>query len=394
MFPRGQELVGTRYRNNIWHLPWTLQDVPHALVDINRECNIACRSCYNSNTHSMKSLKIISDEFETLLSMRRLSSVSIVGGEILLHPDLCEIIRLIKRRKIKVELFTNGVLLTPLLIDKIRDAGVDLIFVHIEPGQKRSDLPANASFSDIWKLIHEKTALIASRGIDAGIAMTVHNDTLAEMMEMIRAFLSEEYIHYFLLTLSRDGRVFKSIQGDIANGLQGCIDEDFAGRRTDLLNNTLIMDLLEDNLKLIPFACVGSNANPLDIRWISYVIGTINTSAHKLFMVGLKPSLLEKSYLWLHRLIFGRYPFYQSQNPKQFKFQLLLNAVTGGNFKSNVQFLRESFTNKGEVKIKRILFQNPADIDSGGNIIYCLNCPDAIIKNGHLVPVCIADKIE
>ena len=98
-------------KNRIWHLPWTAADVPHALVDINRGCNVTCRSCYNTQPAIAKPVDDIKRDFETLMQMRKLDSVSIVGGEILMHPDLSDIVSYIRSKDIHVELFTNGLLL-------------------------------------------------------------------------------------------------------------------------------------------------------------------------------------------------------------------------------------------------------------------------------------------
>ena len=97
-------------RVKAWQLPWSGKMVPHALLDIIRDCNISCRACYNAyppGTH--KTMDQVRAELDKLLQLRRLGSVSILGGEAILHPQLYDIIRMIRERGLfRRGLFTNG----------------------------------------------------------------------------------------------------------------------------------------------------------------------------------------------------------------------------------------------------------------------------------------------
>jgi len=46
---------------------------------------------------------------------------------------LAEIVRRIRRRDLFVELFTNGVALNGQSLTELKQAGANLIFLHIEP---------------------------------------------------------------------------------------------------------------------------------------------------------------------------------------------------------------------------------------------------------------------
>ena len=134
-----------RMKNGAIRLPWTSDTVPHAVLDILRGCNIRCRDCYNLQPDHVRPLAEIEEQLDALMCLRRLQSVSIVGGEITLHPDLVEIIRLVRQRGLFVELFTNGVALNDDLLARLKEAGANVIFLHIEPQQRRPDLPAEAT---------------------------------------------------------------------------------------------------------------------------------------------------------------------------------------------------------------------------------------------------------
>jgi len=78
-------------------LPWNMDTVPHAVLDILRGCNIRCRDCYNLRPDRIQSLGEIEAQLDALTRLRKLQSLSIVGGEITLHPDLVEIVRRVHR---------------------------------------------------------------------------------------------------------------------------------------------------------------------------------------------------------------------------------------------------------------------------------------------------------
>ena len=126
------------------------------MLDILRGCNVRCRDCYNLQPDRIKPLAEIEAQLDALMRLRKLQSVSIVGGEITLHPHLVEIVRRVRRRGLFVELFTNGVLLNDDLLARLKQAGANVIFLHIEPHQRRPDLPAGATDEDLKRLRQEK----------------------------------------------------------------------------------------------------------------------------------------------------------------------------------------------------------------------------------------------
>ena len=200
-------------------LPWTLENVPHGVLDILRGCNIHCRSCYNSQPDRIKPLAEIEAELDTLMRLRRLHSVSIVGGEITLHPELIEIVRLVRRRGLFVELCSNGVELNDHLLAALSEAGANVIFLHIEPNQRRPDLLENATAEDVRRLRAEKAALVAAHGIQAGLTVTAYPEKLAEVEDAFAFALESPHIGWLLVTWCRDINRMPPIHGDLATGM-------------------------------------------------------------------------------------------------------------------------------------------------------------------------------
>src|SRR5207249_6255729 len=97
-----------------------------------RRCNIDCGYC---NEYDKVSPPI---PFDTLI--RRIdkladlgtSVVAFSGGEPMLHPELDELIRHIRRRGMMAGLITNGYFLVPKRINELNEAGLDFLQISID----------------------------------------------------------------------------------------------------------------------------------------------------------------------------------------------------------------------------------------------------------------------
>jgi len=97
-----------------------------------RRCNLACEYCNEYDDFS----KPVPTEnmFQRVDKLGELgtSVVTISGGEPLLHPELDEIIRRIRKNGIIAGLITNGYLLTAERIEKLNRAGLEWLQISID----------------------------------------------------------------------------------------------------------------------------------------------------------------------------------------------------------------------------------------------------------------------
>ena len=90
-----------------------------------RRCNLACTYCNEFDKHSAPV------PFETMreridqLARLGTANIEISGGEPMLHPDLDDLIRHIRRTGALAGLITNGYLLNEKRIEQFNDAGLD-----------------------------------------------------------------------------------------------------------------------------------------------------------------------------------------------------------------------------------------------------------------------------
>ena len=380
-------------KNTALPLPWTPENVPHAILDILRGCNIRCRDCYNLQPDHIKPLAEIDAQLDTLMRLRRLQSISIVGGEPTLHPELVEIVRRVRRRGLFAELFTNGVDLNDRLLTELKQAGTNVIFLHIEPNQRRPDLPAEAITDDLRRLRMEKAALIAAHGIEVGLAVTAYPDKPAEIEEAVGFALESPHVCYLLVTWWRDVNRMSPIRGDLETGMFAQLSCTRQLIHVDEACTRESSRSLQVKFGLNPFAFLGSNLDAMDPRWSSFMVGTVHQGGGLSFYHSLKPTWVERAFLGLSRMMTGRYPFYQPQHAGRFSVHLLLNGLAGGGLAGNLKLLACASRPGTRLRAKRFLFQRPAEFDEQGRVVHCQSCPDAVVKDGRLVPLCISDCV-
>jgi len=97
-----------------------------------RRCNLACTYCNEYDDFSKPvPLDIMVHRLE-LLGRLKTGVITISGGEPLLHPQLDEIIRSIRRNATLSGLITNGYLLTAERVQRLNDAGLDYLQISID----------------------------------------------------------------------------------------------------------------------------------------------------------------------------------------------------------------------------------------------------------------------
>jgi len=375
-----------------WRLPWCGKMVPHATIDIIRQCNISCKACYKSyERETPRALLEIEIEIDQLKRKRHLTSIGILGGEATLHPELLDIVAMIHGKGLESELITNGYQVDSELCDALKKAGLTSIFFHIEPGQIRPDLKNNASLRELNQLRIEKVKIASNSGLEVGLALTAFPGHESDVRDVVDFMLETAEVSYLMITLYRDNSGLRKVYGDVENGLLGDGVPPPYETRSD---NYKMKELMQKDFDLEPFAFVGASGDSNEPRWLSYLVGAVYDNNRVTAKASLKASLLEKTAMLFFKLIKGKYPMHIPHNHKKMLKQLKINMYLGGNKKANRKLIRAASTPGAEIRAKRIFFQNLAELNEYGEIVHCQWCPDALLRNGNLVPICIADKAK
>ncbi len=120
-----------------------------------RRCNLSCAYC---NEYDNFSKPVPLDTMLArldLLGKLKTGVITLSGGEPLLHPDLDEVIRGIRRNATLAGLITNGYLLTAERIQRLNDAGLDYLQISID-----NVMPDDVSKKSL-KVLDKKLQLLA-----------------------------------------------------------------------------------------------------------------------------------------------------------------------------------------------------------------------------------------
>ncbi|MBW8003543.1 MAG: radical SAM protein, partial [Planctomycetes bacterium] len=185
-------------------MPYIKKDVPHAVLEVNQKCNIVCRACYKHKFDYTKPLEQVKKEFDLLLSMRNLNTITLAGGEPTLHPDLSEIIRYITKKGILVQILSNGLALTDKLLRQYKKAGLKEILLHIDSFQTRPDMENIRCEKDLNKLRNKIAEKINRNGIISSLELTLYRNALPEFNKIVYFVLSNPKIYRLLITCCHD----------------------------------------------------------------------------------------------------------------------------------------------------------------------------------------------
>jgi MoaA/NifB/PqqE/SkfB family radical SAM enzyme len=120
-----------------------------------RRCNLACAYCNEYDDYSKPVALDILRHRIGLLGKLRTGVITLSGGEPLLHPELDDIIRSIRRHATLAGLITNGYLLTADRIKRLGDAGLDYLQISID-----NVMPDEVSKKSL-KVLDKKLQLLA-----------------------------------------------------------------------------------------------------------------------------------------------------------------------------------------------------------------------------------------
>src|SRR6201984_153146 len=97
-----------------------------------RRCNLACTYCNEFDDFSKPvPLEEMKKRLDILAGMGT-SIITISGGEPLMHPELDEVIRHIRRRGMIAGLITNGFYLNKERIERLNEAGLEHLQISID----------------------------------------------------------------------------------------------------------------------------------------------------------------------------------------------------------------------------------------------------------------------
>jgi len=353
----------------IWPLKFPLRDTPHATIETNRNCNIRCRNCYNLDRSYIKTLNEVKKEIDLAIKKRNLQTITLLGGEPTLHPDITEIISYVKSKRLICQLLTNGIVLMQdkngTFLDSLIRSGLDRILLHIDIGQ-------NHIHKNIDESCHELFSNFERKKVHFALSITIYNDNKCMIPTFVRKYSKYKFFDGVLAVLEGDPMTLNLETIELSDEYKS-------------ISNGLIVE---------PTTYIPSSLDDSYVSWLVYCY-YINAHTGKTFSI---LPIFYTIYRKLFRVVKGHHAFAIILNPSLYPFAILITFLiqTMIRPKRIMTFLRllKNSSMTRSIRLQSITIQNPEIQLQENRLQMCYHCPDATIRNGMLTPVCLADLVN
>jgi len=181
-------------------------------------CNLKCRHCWIAPTYQphKNSSQCLSPEcFRSIIEQAKplgLSGVKLTGGEPLLHPEISEILNMIRMEKLQFTLETNGVLCTEKLAREMAACNNPFISVSLDG----ADAPTHEwvrGISGCFEAAKEGIRTLVSAGLRPQLIMTVmrrNRDQIEPMVRLAESLGADSVKFNILHPTARGERIHES----------------------------------------------------------------------------------------------------------------------------------------------------------------------------------------
>jgi pyruvate-formate lyase-activating enzyme len=345
------------------------RDVPHATVELTSRCNMACRACYNLYRDHEKTLDQVRREVDTILTLRNVQAITLLGGEPTLYPYLAEVVEYVRSKGVFCQVLTNGLIFFDdegdRLLGDLRRANVDRMLVHIDEGQ----LHVYESIERARQLIFEKLDRLH---ITFGLSITVYPEFRGQLAGLARRYAHFRRFDGLLAVLAKDPLEPEKYPVDLRGEY----------------------DALEGQMQVTPGFYLASRNDKNRAAWLIYGY-LINA---KTGMCVAMPQALWKFFRYVYAQIKKRQLLIvQSSRFSVIAITIMtgvFSLLKGGEWLRLLKCLLHKSGLLKNLRLHSIVIQTPPWYDEeNGRLDYCHACPDATIRNGQLMPVCFADML-
>ncbi|MBN1446488.1 MAG: radical SAM protein [Bacteroidetes bacterium] len=379
---------------HLYRLPWNFADNAISWLEPTSTCNLYCDGCYRENRKSShKSLQEVQHELDVFERLRQCDGVSIAGGEPLTHPEIVEIVRMVKRKGWKAIINSNGALLSRELLLELKGAGVDGFTFHVDSGQRRphwqgkNEIELNALRQQLADLLHDVD------GITCSFNATIYPETLKDVpavlqwgQENIDRVHVMVFINYRMAVLHKDFDFYVGDEQVYFDDMMYSKNDD--QRRTDISSPEVVEEIRKFEPDFMPCAFLNGTEQPNTYKWL--LTGRMGNRKKIFGYVG--PKFMEIVQTWNH-LTTGKYLAYAHPSmQRKGRLYFLLAPFDRGVRRVAIRYFKALFTMPSAF-FKRLHFQSvmiiqPADILKNGNVNMCDGCPDITVWNDELVWSC------
>jgi organic radical activating enzyme len=375
-----------------YRLPWNLADNAIAWLEPTAKCNLACQGCYRQNqSDGHKSLDEVKSDLDVFQRLRKFDAVSIAGGDPLVHPEIVEIVRMVKERDLKPIINTNGLALTEELLRELKRAGAFGFTFHIDSKQNRPGWK-DSSEIELNELRYSYARMVADvGGIACAFNSTVYSDTkkfVPALTKWAQSNIDIVQLMVFILYRAIDTSKFDFYVGPDKLGEDEFIYNDVPQEDADVEAPEIYEMIKQEYPDWESCAFLNGTQRPDSLKWL--LTGRLGTKDKIYGYLGSKGMEMIQTF---HHLFQDRYLAYSSPRLAAMGKTVLLLGILDKRLRSAFKNFYSSPMNI----FRRLYYQSvmviqPIDFLDDGRQNMCDSCPDVTVWNGELVWSCRMDE--
>lgn len=383
-----------------YRLPWSLSDNGISWLEVTSSCNLACKGCYRPKEAGHKSLEQIAEELTVFKRERKSDCMSIAGGDPLVHPQILDIVKMVRHGGWKPIINTNGLALTPERLKQLKAAGAFGFTLHIDTSQKRKDSEATQE-SDHNPLRQRFAEMLAHEGgLSCSFNQTVTQDTLKDIPSVLAwAKKFPEIVNTIVFILYREPKLFPGFEY-FARGKKVPLGSTYEqpldwGGAKPLKADDVIERIREVEPDYSPNSYLNGTEDANSAKWL--LASRFAVGAHTLGYASGKFMEIAQEY---HHLTKKRWLSYASPKELQSgRMASLLLAPVDRKMRSILgRYIKHAALNPvrflKKVNIQTITIIQPIDVLPDGRMNMCDGCPDMTVYNGKMYWSCRLEEVK
>lgn len=383
-----------------YRLPWTLNDNVLSWLEPTKKCNIYCEGCYSKNEpNSHKSLDTLRQDMQVFTSQRKVDSISVAGGEPLIHPRIVDIVHMIRHDYgLKPVINTNGHAMTPELLRDLKKAGLHGLTFHVDASQHRPGRPRQTNLELNALRLELATMVAEAGGLSCAFNSTVFRDNMDDVPGLIRWGQQHiDIVHSMVFILFRTARSqeFEYYAGSERVGMKDLVYYDQEKNPAPLTTPELFAHIRKEIPDFDAAAYLGGTKDPGSFKWT-----LVTRIGNKDRIYGYAGPRFMEVVQTAHHAVAGRYLAYSHPALlRQGRLTMAAFSTVDPRLRSATRrWVTDLATSPRRAlrkqHIQSLAFIQPIDMMPDGEANMCDGCPDMTVHDGQLVWSCRLDELK
>ena len=384
-------------KSQMYRMPWSLTDNPIGWLEVTDICNINCKGCYRSTLEGHRDVAELKDEITKFKQIRNCDSISIAGGEPLLHPQIMDLVAHTHQLGMKAVLLSNAQALDTPTLKELKRAGCHYLTLHVDQWQTRAGGWTGKNEIELLELRQQITDRVDDvGGFHLTFGCTVYNENLPYVTAISDwGRKNAGKVDGLVFITFRGVPTPDGVQYESAVDTVDKVDDELSYTTTDLkeieiTSNDVWNKLCEQDPDFHSGAYLGGTVRHTSFKWI--VTARMHNKSKVYGYAG--PRMMETIQTVNHALR-GTYPAYLDRSrigPLVFSAGFIDPFIKKGAFKYLRDIIRHPRRLFESVYVQSVIIVQAPDLLPDGTCDMCDSCPDMTFYKGELVRSCRWDE--